>query len=209
MLPHKLGMRIIDRARMRLLLGDANFRQVLDQNLCFDLEFPGQLIYSDLIRICHQPLSLQVSLESTSVRFLPSPRLLLRPQLSGVAFLRSGVLWCPLCRVNPKDPPRARLSPRPPPERHPLRALQRIRAPRLLRVFPTLRPPQEHLALRPLPPAPLRLLQPARPVRPPPAFPAFRNMLLRTGESFQPSSRRCPESRPAVPASYPRASRQK
>lgn len=60
MLPHELGMGIVDRARVRLLLGDADFRQVLDQNFRFDLEFPGQLIDSDLIRICHQPLSLQL-----------------------------------------------------------------------------------------------------------------------------------------------------
>ena len=70
MLPHELGMGIVDRARVRLLLGNADFWQVLDQDLCLDLEFPGQLIDSDLIRICHQPLSLQSSLKSTSLRHL-------------------------------------------------------------------------------------------------------------------------------------------
>jgi hypothetical protein len=60
MLPHELGMGIVDRARVRLLLRDADFRQVLDQDLCLDLEFPGQLIDSDLIWICHQPLSLRI-----------------------------------------------------------------------------------------------------------------------------------------------------
>jgi hypothetical protein len=42
-----------------LLFGDANFGQILNQDFRLDLEFPGELVYSDLIRICHQPLSSQ------------------------------------------------------------------------------------------------------------------------------------------------------
>ena len=38
---------------MRLLLRDADFRQVLDQNLGFDFEFPRQLIDADLIGFSH------------------------------------------------------------------------------------------------------------------------------------------------------------
>jgi hypothetical protein len=57
MFPHQLSVRIIDRARVRLLFCNANVGQILDQDFRFDLEFPGQLVYSDLIRICHQPLS--------------------------------------------------------------------------------------------------------------------------------------------------------
>jgi len=52
-LAHEFGMLDIERARVRLLLGDANLRQVLDQDFGLDLEFPGQLINSDLVRIRH------------------------------------------------------------------------------------------------------------------------------------------------------------
>lgn len=38
---------------MRLLFGDANFREKLDQHLCFDLEFPGKLVDSNLISFSH------------------------------------------------------------------------------------------------------------------------------------------------------------
>ncbi len=41
---------------MRLLFRDADFRQEIDQDLCFDLEFPRQLVNSNLIGICHQLL---------------------------------------------------------------------------------------------------------------------------------------------------------
>jgi hypothetical protein len=53
MLSHQLGMLDINRARMRLLFGDANFREKLDQHLCFDLEFPGKLVDSNLISFSH------------------------------------------------------------------------------------------------------------------------------------------------------------
>ena len=49
MLAHQLGVLDIDRARMRLLLGDADLRQVVDQHLGLDLEFPRQFVDADLI----------------------------------------------------------------------------------------------------------------------------------------------------------------
>jgi hypothetical protein len=51
MLPHEFGMAQVDRARMRLLLGNTNFREVIDQDLGLDFELPGQLVDADLIRI--------------------------------------------------------------------------------------------------------------------------------------------------------------
>jgi hypothetical protein len=51
MLSHKLGMVQVERARVSLLLGDTNFREVIDQDLGLDLELPGQLVDADLIRI--------------------------------------------------------------------------------------------------------------------------------------------------------------
>jgi hypothetical protein len=41
---------------VRFLFRDAEFRQEIDQHFRFDLEFPSQLINSNLIGICHQPL---------------------------------------------------------------------------------------------------------------------------------------------------------
>src|SRR5580704_17386567 len=190
---------------MRLFLGDADFRQVLDQNFRFDLEFPGQLINSYLIRICHQPLLL-LALISTSVCFVPSPLLLPRPQSNCVAFLLRAVPGCPQCRVNPTDPCRARCLFQVLPELPQLQASPTIPVPRLLRAFQMLRRHRGYLAPQRPAPAALRLPQPVRPVRQRPALPAFQNMLPPTGESFQPSSRQCPEFPLAVPASYPRVS---
>lgn len=34
---------------MRFLFGDADLRKVLDQHLCLDLEFTGQLVNADLL----------------------------------------------------------------------------------------------------------------------------------------------------------------
>jgi hypothetical protein len=51
MFPHQYGVLDIDRAGMRLLLRDADFRQVIDQDLRLDLEFPRQFVNADLIRI--------------------------------------------------------------------------------------------------------------------------------------------------------------
>ena len=56
MLAHKFSVRVVDGTRVRLLLGDADLRQVLDQNFCFDLQLSRQFVDSDLIRICHSPL---------------------------------------------------------------------------------------------------------------------------------------------------------
>ena len=60
MLAHELGMSHINRARMRLLLCDADLRQKLDQDLGLDLEFSCQFIDADLIGICHSPLSFRL-----------------------------------------------------------------------------------------------------------------------------------------------------
>jgi len=51
MLPHQFGMIQVERARVRLLVRDADFRQVIDQDLGLDLEFSGQLVNADLIWI--------------------------------------------------------------------------------------------------------------------------------------------------------------
>jgi hypothetical protein len=51
MLPHQLGMLQIERARVRLLIVDADFRQVVDQDFRLDLELPGQFVDADLIGI--------------------------------------------------------------------------------------------------------------------------------------------------------------
>jgi hypothetical protein len=49
MLAHQLGVIEIERAGVRLLIRDANLRQVIDQDFRLDLEFPCQLINSNLI----------------------------------------------------------------------------------------------------------------------------------------------------------------
>ena len=41
----------IERARVRLLFRDADFRQEIDQDFRFDLEFARQLVNSNLIGI--------------------------------------------------------------------------------------------------------------------------------------------------------------
>jgi hypothetical protein len=53
MLPRKFGVVEIERTRVRLLLGDADFRQKVDEHFGLDFEFPGQLIYTNLIGIWH------------------------------------------------------------------------------------------------------------------------------------------------------------
>ena len=57
MLAHQLGVLQVNRARVRLLFRDADFRQELDQDLGLDLQFARQFIDTDLIGICHSPLS--------------------------------------------------------------------------------------------------------------------------------------------------------
>jgi hypothetical protein len=79
MLAHKFGVRVVDGTRVRLLFGDADFRQVLDQNFCFDLQLSRQFVDSDLIRICHSPLIfaaepfLATRLPSCSTSYLSRP----------------------------------------------------------------------------------------------------------------------------------------
>jgi hypothetical protein len=51
MLPHKLGVINIDRARVRLLFGDTDFGKVINQYLRFDFQLSRQLVNSDLIRV--------------------------------------------------------------------------------------------------------------------------------------------------------------
>jgi hypothetical protein len=58
MLAHPFRMHQIDRTRVRLLLGNAGFWEVLDQHFRLDLEFSSQFINPDLIGICHSPLVL-------------------------------------------------------------------------------------------------------------------------------------------------------
>jgi hypothetical protein len=53
MLSRQFGVLEIERTRVRLLLGDADFRQKVDEHLGLDLKFTGQLIYSNLIGIWH------------------------------------------------------------------------------------------------------------------------------------------------------------
>ena len=56
MLSRELRMFEVERARVRLLFRDADFRQEIDQDFRFDLELARQLVNSNLIGICHQPL---------------------------------------------------------------------------------------------------------------------------------------------------------
>jgi hypothetical protein len=49
--PHQYGVLDIERTGMRLLIVDADFRQVIDQDFRLDLEFPRQFVNADLIGI--------------------------------------------------------------------------------------------------------------------------------------------------------------
>jgi hypothetical protein len=62
---------------MRLLFSHANFGQEIDQDLRLDLKFARQLVNSNLIRICHQPLFFS----KTSLNPPISPLHLLIPNL--------------------------------------------------------------------------------------------------------------------------------
>ena len=44
------GLVVIQRTRVRLLFRDADFRQILDEHLGFDLELARQLVNSNLSR---------------------------------------------------------------------------------------------------------------------------------------------------------------
>jgi hypothetical protein len=45
----------LNRAGVRFLLGNAGFRQIVDDGLCLDLKLASQFVDSDLIRIGHCP----------------------------------------------------------------------------------------------------------------------------------------------------------
>ncbi len=45
----------LNRAGMRLLLGNAGFGQIVNDGLCLDLELASQFVDSDLVRIGHCP----------------------------------------------------------------------------------------------------------------------------------------------------------
>ena len=51
MLPHKFSVIQVKRARVSLLVRDANLRQIINQDLGLDLEFSGQFVDADLIWI--------------------------------------------------------------------------------------------------------------------------------------------------------------
>jgi hypothetical protein len=53
MFANKFRMFNVERTRVRLLLGDTDLRQILDQHLRLDLELPGQLVDADLNRFGH------------------------------------------------------------------------------------------------------------------------------------------------------------
>jgi hypothetical protein len=59
MFSRKLRVFEVERARMRLFFRDTDFRQELDQDFRLHFEFARQLVNSNLIGICHQPLFLQ------------------------------------------------------------------------------------------------------------------------------------------------------
>jgi len=50
MLAREFGMLNIERTRVRLLFGHADFREKIDQDFGLDLQFPCQLVDSDLMR---------------------------------------------------------------------------------------------------------------------------------------------------------------
>jgi hypothetical protein len=49
MFAHEFSFIEVERARVRFLLGYADFGEEVDQDFRLDLELPGQLINSDLI----------------------------------------------------------------------------------------------------------------------------------------------------------------
>jgi hypothetical protein len=48
MRPHFFCFVLLDRTRMRLFLGDANFDQDIKNRLALDFQFPGQIVNSNL-----------------------------------------------------------------------------------------------------------------------------------------------------------------
>jgi hypothetical protein len=55
MFPHLYGGVHVNRTRVRLLFGDASFRQIVNDDFRLDLELAGQLVDADLIRLAHLP----------------------------------------------------------------------------------------------------------------------------------------------------------
>lgn len=51
MFAYEFGFIEVERARVGFLLGYADFGQEVDQDFRLDLEFPGQLVNSDLIGV--------------------------------------------------------------------------------------------------------------------------------------------------------------
>jgi hypothetical protein len=49
-LAREFGVLDINGTRVGLLLGDADLREILDEDFGLDLEFPGQLVDADLVR---------------------------------------------------------------------------------------------------------------------------------------------------------------
>ena len=200
-LSRKLRVFEIERARVRLLFGDADFRQEIDQDFRFDLEFARQLVNSNLIGICHQPLFFSKTSQypPISQRHLLNPNQFLRRRLplsQPLQRLRLRLLWHP-----PATPLREFLCL--PPSRNyrqslPMRCSRR-NLPRSL-PLPQRRfhPP---LLLRP---QRARLQDQQRLVLQVP-----RNTAPRIGESSPPSFRRFQESRPIARASCPPASQSK
>jgi hypothetical protein len=70
-----LGVHEIDRAGVRLLLGDASFWEVLDQDFRLDLEFSSQFIDTDLIGICHSPLVLNATSYLSTAAYVASAKI--------------------------------------------------------------------------------------------------------------------------------------
>src|SRR5580704_12023237 len=201
MLSRKLRMFEIERARVRLLFRDADFRQEIDQDFRFDLEFARQLVNSNLIGICHQPLFFSKTSQypPISQRHLLNPNPLLHPRLplsQSLQRLRLRLLRHPLATPLREllylPPSRScrqslpiRCSRRNPPRQLPL--------PR--RRFPLpLAPRPQQARLQDLQRLVLRVP---------------RNTGPRIGESSPPSFRRFRESQPVARESCPPASRSK
>jgi hypothetical protein len=53
MLSGKIGEGIFERAGMRLLFGDANFRQILNKHSGFNFKLARQFVNSNLTWFCH------------------------------------------------------------------------------------------------------------------------------------------------------------
>ena len=72
MLPYTVRLLILKGARVRFLLGDADVRQVLDQDFSLDLQLPRELVDADLRQIWHQLSVLPALRDFESVSVLSS-----------------------------------------------------------------------------------------------------------------------------------------